>query len=110
MIDKGTFGNTPAAIKLAEIINERNIPYRRIGNLLGTFNTILNEMSNVHSKVSITVVKIIRDKFLLDADKFPLEVRSYVKNLIIGKYRHWMVNNEGGVSRFKRKEFKHLIL
>lgn len=95
MLDSGTFGNSPAAITLVDIINEKNIPHAKIGKTLSGFNLMLNELSKLDTKISVGLAHIIYIDYKSKMNEFPSEVRTFIENLITAKFRIWMKENRG---------------
>lgn len=101
-LDDGTFGNTPAAISLARILNETEDikSLRKVSRRLQCFGQMLNELNEIDPKISPAIVQIIFKKFVDEDMEVPHKVLTYTRNIITGYYRAWMTQNEG----FKQKK------
>lgn len=106
MLDIGTYGNTPAAIKLVEIINEKNINSYPIGKLLCAFNTTLNELTKINSRIGIGLVKMVYMQSSEKAKKLNPEISSYVQNVLSTKYKLWIKERNGNIPYKVRKEWE----
>jgi hypothetical protein len=94
MIDLYTYGNSPAAVTLAKIINEKNIPSKKISRLIDKFGYTLNELAKIDRRISFGLAKIIylqRNDIIKD---YPIEIRTYLANVIATKYRIWLVTQK----------------
>ena len=105
-MDKYTFGNTKAAIKLVEILTELNNSNvtGKVGLKLGRFSQMLNELSKVDTSVSIAIGKIVYDKFSQLDNNLPTTVNSFTRNLIQVRYKSWMLENNGSMGKKYRVE------
>ena len=61
-LESRTFGDTPAAIRLTQLINEKGIHQRdisKIGKSLSTFSRVLNELEKTDTRIRIGVAHIM---------------------------------------------------
>jgi hypothetical protein len=102
-LDKGHFGNSPAAVTLSNIINDNQLGYHsKISRMLTNYNRILNELKKTHTEVSVGLVQMVYKNYSESADKLPDDVRTFVHNLLTAKYRIWMVENGGHITKKRR--------
>ena len=90
MIDKNTFGDSPAAIDLAEIINENGYKCDKISRILNEFSEILIETNNIPTDTSINMIAIIYSHYKNKCDEISDEkLRSFTKNVLSTNYKGW---------------------
>lgn len=87
---KTPFGSTDAAITLAKIVENDRRSRRYVSSTLSEFNHLLvvaRQMNDYH--ISRYVYNLIRDEFLqrIEATDKPLEIKSYLKNVLISHFR-----------------------
>lgn len=102
MLDLGTFGNSPAAINLAKIMNERDYPSRKVGRLLESFNRNLNELSKLDKKINIGIGKILYQHYSLKCVDFPTPIDTYTHNVLNTSFKKWILKEKGYLQRNKR--------
>ena len=91
MLDKGTFGGTPAAHKLVLILNANpTLPYSKICRLFSTYGHTINELSKVNSSVGLMLALIFHAETMGKIDDFPDEVKTYMSNITTTKFRCWL--------------------
>jgi hypothetical protein len=103
MLEARTFGGTPAAIKLAEIINEKNLPHYKVGRFLSSFNLTLSEIGKIDTRVSINIAKMVYIQFCSKTEDFPDEIKTFVRNLISTKFKIWLKEQNSKVPYNIRK-------
>ena len=87
-LDKYTFGNTPACIVLAQMLNEKNIDSAKISNLFNKFNKILNELSKINNEVAINLANLVYLKYTKNILNYPFH--TYVHNVLKTNYKKWL--------------------
>ena len=96
--DIGTYGKTDAAMTLARILEQRDNPKlnRKVGYIWDECVTMLKsieQVGNVRNKVALAnmfrehVLKAIRSR------RFPREVKSYLTNIVVGRFRDFFERN-----------------
>lgn len=99
-LDKGTYGNTPAALRLVRVINLLQIEdYKRIGKLLSSFNSTLTEMNKVNTRISVGIVHILYHHYIESTKTLNFHCMSFVRNLISARYRQWQKENNARIPK-----------
>lgn len=94
-MDLRTFGDSPASIKLVELLHESNDTNikkisRNISRSLTSYNLILNELKKIDTRVSIGLAKRIYHEYTKKIDGYPLPFKTYVHNVISYYYKRWL--------------------
>lgn len=91
MIDLNTFGDSPAAIILANIVIDKKYRTDKISRILNEFNKILVETNHIHVNTSINLISIIYNYYIdkcdimIDDD----EIKTFTKNVLSTTYKRW---------------------
>lgn len=98
VFDIGTYGKTDAAKTLARILNKRDNPKlnRKVGHIWDECVAILmsiEQVSNPRNKISLA--NLLRDHMMktIRSRRFPKEVRSYLTNIVVGRFRDFFERN-----------------
>jgi hypothetical protein len=89
-LDKGTFGNSPAAIKLVEILNENNIRPTRVANILNSFDKILADISHVNVTSAIKIVTMLYKEYSKKCEFLESPLDTFTHNVLNTKYKMWL--------------------
>lgn len=106
MLDLGTFGNTPAAIKLVEIAKEENISLRKSAKILQYFNTVVNELKDIDSRIKCGIINMVYEKCTNRCDLLNDKIKTYTLNVLNTKYKQWLVSENGQVPYKIRKTWR----
>ena len=109
MLDKGTFGGTPAAHKLVEILNDNpNLPSGKVNVLFSGFNKTLNELILINdSRVRFYLSNMVFLETRNRISHYPDEIKTYMGNIITAKYRVWLkTQNSQTPYKFRGKKWK----
>lgn len=87
MIDKNTFGESPASIVLCDMLNQTGYNSRKIGRLFNNFDKVIIETSSVDLKIRMILVELYYNESLTKCDNFPTPLNTYSKNVLSGKYK-----------------------
>lgn len=88
---KTPFGNTVAAIKLAEIVDKTPNARKYVSTILSELGNLLYQITWVRSdKAKRHLYKMVKETFIRRieySDRLPNEAVSYLKNVVITKCR-----------------------
>lgn len=102
-LDKNTFGDSPAAIGLACIINERGLKPRKPARLLNRFNKIIMDLNNVDITTSIHIMKLVYHEFHKTCETFEEPLNTYTQNVLSTTYKKWQVRKNVKMLKKNRK-------
>ncbi len=92
MIDKHTYGDSPAAIDLVRIIQENDLHYfvtRKITRILNGFNNVLVATNHVEKKYLIQLIALVYEDFEKKCDSLDERVISHTKTVLRTTYKNW---------------------
>lgn len=90
-LDERTFGDSPAAIDMARIINERALNHRKPARLLNRFNKIIADLNHVDLTTAIHVMHLVYKESLEKCDLFEEPLNSFTQNILSTKFKEWQV-------------------
>lgn len=99
-----TFGCSPAAIRLAELINEKNHNPRKIARTLEAFNRLLSELTKVDSKIGFGIAHTMYLNYCNYCNTLPVPFDTYTRNVLSTNYKVWQVKNKTQVPYKTRKK------
>jgi len=103
---EGTFGNTPAAIRLAKFLVNDEKQLGKVGKLISNFNMILNELSKVDTKIRFSLSVMVYEKYTKLIAEYPKEYNSFISNVMTTRYRIWLKSHDSNVPYKIRKKWK----
>lgn len=90
---KTPFGNTSAAIKLAEIVESNPRERRYISSILSNLGNILHGIRvGIKHPTKRTLCRLVRDAFIEkvnQSEKLSSETASFLRNVIVAKCRNF---------------------
>lgn len=90
---KTPFGNTVAAIKLAEMVQDNPRARRYVSSTLSELGKILREIQvGMGNPTGIILCRLVRDTFLdkvKQSEKISPETASFLKNVIVARCRNF---------------------
>jgi hypothetical protein len=102
-LDERTFGDSPAAIDMARIINERGLNHRKPARLLNRFNKIIMDLNHVDLTTSIHVMHLVYKEFFEKCESFEEPLNTYTQNVLSTKFKEWQVRkNALGLKKNRR--------
>lgn len=103
----GTFGKSPAAKTLAKILHETNDKKNlaKVSKILSNFNTTLNELSKIDSKVGFYLGRVVYMKTKQECEKYPDTFKTYFMNVLTASYRQWLADNNSTTPRKLRADY-----
>jgi len=107
---EGTFGNTPASIRLAKILANDEKQLGKVGKLVSTFSMILNELSKVDTKIRFSLSVMVFEKYSKLITEYPKEYNTFISNVITTRYRIWLKSHDSNVPYKIRKNGNNSIL
>ena len=101
-----TFGNTPAAISLARILNETqdSKSSRKVSKTLDNFNFALNEMVKMDKDVMFSVATVVYKYYLDTKLELPTLIKSYMNNVLSTQYKKWQIKHGASIPYNTRKK------
>lgn len=103
-LDKGTFGNSPAAIKLVEIMNEKNVKPTKIAKILTSFDKILADISHVNVTSAIKIVGLLYTEYTIKCKTLESPFDTYTHNVLNTKYKMWLKKKNAQLPRKNRPD------
>lgn len=89
-MDSRTFGDSPAAVVLADkVSNDKNFR-RKVTNILRCYNLEINAINGVKTVFRISIGKLIYEKYRAKCERLPLPISSYTDNVISAKFNNWI--------------------
>lgn len=107
MINKFTFGNSPAALVLAAMVNEQNYPTNKISKILNGYSTMVNAIKDVDLNHRITLVNILYTQYKQGCDSLPTPFNTYTKNVLNTTHKKWYAEHYVGRRKNKRNELNN---
>ncbi len=104
MLDLKTFGESPAAIILATRINQNNKHLSKIAKMLNVYNLTLKELGKIDTSIGVGLANDVFKKYVKLADRYPIEIKTYLQNVISTKYRNWLKEHNAQLSTEIRKK------
>ncbi len=93
MIDIYTYGDSPAAINLAHIINENEYTYkttRKITRILNGFSNIITSTNHIDLETSTYLMDLVYHDFVKKCDGLENEkVRKHTLTVLSTRYKYW---------------------
>lgn len=102
-LHENTFGDSPAAISMVKIINERGLNYRKSARLLTRFDKIINDINQVDTTSSIHIVNLLYKESHEICDSFIEPLNTYTQNVLSTKYKKWLVRKNALKPKKNRK-------
>lgn len=102
-LDNNTFGDSPAAITLVKIINERNLRSDKVTNILVSFNSKIRDLNGVNVTTVTYIMSLIYQDHVKKCDSLPKPLNTYTKNVLSTIYKNWQVRKNVRQPRKKRK-------
>lgn len=87
---ENTFGDSNAAIKLYQAVQDNNKKKKRVGRLLTNFSFALNEIKRIDYNSSIELGGLLYSSTKDKCEQFPEEYRNYVRGSVKERYRKWL--------------------
>lgn len=102
-IDLNTFGSSPAAIKLAEMINEQEYNPRRVSNILNSFNSMIYHTNSIDVTAAIHIMRLVYEDSIKKCNSLDAPFDSYTKNVLNTSYKLWHKRKNTQQPRKNRK-------
>lgn len=93
-LDTTTFGNSPAAITMVKIINERGLSPRKPARLLTRFDKIIVDINHVEVMSARHIVKLLYKESFEKCNSFNEPLNTYTQNILTAKYKKWLVRKQ----------------
>ena len=90
-LDDRTFGDSPAGIKMVEIIIERNLDFRKPARLLNRFDRIIVEINHVEVTTAIHLMHLLYEESCEKCETFTKPLDTYTQNILSAKFKKWQV-------------------
>ena len=91
IIDDRTFGDSPSAIDMARIINEKGLNCRKPGRLLKKFNKIVADLNHVDVTTAIHVMHLVYKESFEKCESFEEPLNTFTRNILSTKFKEWQV-------------------
>lgn len=88
-LDKNTFGDSPAAIVLVDIINERKLRSDKVTNILVSFNSKIRDLNGVNVTTAIYIMHLVYQDHINKCDSLPEPLNTYTKNVLSTIFKNW---------------------
>lgn len=96
-LDDTTFGKTPAALKLVEIINEKNFKPQLIGKHLTKFSQTLHELEKIDYNIGLGLSELSFNKIYEHLNVLPIPLNTFSINVLVTNYRIWKVKQKNKI-------------
>jgi hypothetical protein len=90
-IDDRTFGDSPAGIKMVEIIVERDLNFRKPARLLNRFDKITNDLNHVDVTSAIHLMNLLYKESYEKCEAFDEPLNTYTQNVLSTKFKKWQI-------------------
>lgn len=98
-----TFGDSPAGIKMAQIIVERNLDFRKPARLLNRFDKITNDLNHVDVTSAIHLMNLLYKESYEKCETFIKPLDTYTQNVLSTKFKKWQVRkNALGIKKNRK--------
>lgn len=107
MIDKFTFGNSPAALDLTQIIIENNFTYkktRKLTQILNSFNRIIYVTNHLELEHSMYLVRLVYEDCKKKCDILDEKIKSHALTVLSTSYKEWQRRKKTQLSKKKRNK------
>jgi hypothetical protein len=88
-LDERTFGDSPAAITMVNIINERGLDSRKPARLLNRFDKIVNDINHVDVTSAIHLMHLLYKESYEKCETFEEPLNTYTQNVLATKFKIW---------------------
>ena len=113
MIDKFTFGNSPAALDLTQIIIENGFTYkktRKLTHILNNFHRMITLTNHMELEVSMYLVRLVYEDSKAKCEVLDEKIRSHALTVLTTAYREWQRRKKVNQSKKKRNVIKQNTL
>lgn len=86
-MDSRTFGDSPAAVVLADKVSNDKKLRRKVTNILKEYHEELNAITGVEGRFRISVTYMIFEKYRAKCASLPLPISSYTENVLSSKHK-----------------------
>ncbi len=90
-LDERTFGDSPAAIDMARIINEKGLNPRKPARLLNRFNKIIADLNHVDLTTAIHVINLVYLESHEKCETFEEPLNTFTQNILSTKFKQWQI-------------------
>ena len=102
-LDLNTFGGSIAAIRLAEMVNERDYNPRKITNILISFNSMIYHTNSIDITAAIQLMRLVYEDSIKKCETLESPFDSYTKNVLNTSYKLWHKRKNTQQPRKNRK-------
>lgn len=102
-LDRNTFGDSPAAIVLVDIINERKLRSDKVTKILVSFNSKIRDLNGVNVTTAIYIMHLAYQDHINKCDSLPEPLNTYTKNVLSAIYKNWQKRKNVRQPRKNRK-------
>lgn len=86
-MDSRTFGDSPAAIVLADKLSTDKKNRRKVTNILRAYNHSINGIAHVETSIRIELCHLLFEKYRAQCVRLPLIIATYTDNVLSTKHR-----------------------
>lgn len=90
-LDERTFGDSPAAVDMARIINEKGLNPRKPARLLARFNKIIADLNQVDLTTAIHLMHLVYKESLDKCETFEEPLNTFTQNILSTKFKKWQI-------------------
>lgn len=94
-MENKSFGTSPAALVLSEMLIEDKKNAAKVSMLLNSFSRTLHELTKIDSRIALGIAKNTLEIFDKKSQHFPVEYNSFIRNVIRGRYKNWFLEQNG---------------
>ena len=102
-LNERTFGDSPAAITMVQIINERGLNTKKPGRLLTRFNKIIADLNHVDLTTAIHVMHLVYEESYDKCESFEEPLNSYTQNVLSSIFKQWLMRKRASEPKKNRK-------
>jgi hypothetical protein len=90
-LDERTFGDSPAAVDMARIINEKGLNPRKPARLLARFDKIIADLNQVDLTTAIHLMHLVYKESLDKCETFEEPLNTFTQNILSTKFKKWQI-------------------
>lgn len=97
ILDPFTFGDSPACVTLAELLNEINEEKttRKVSRFVVRYHTLIKHVLDIKDPMTKSIIGyMFIDKINKSTVQVPEKVKSFMKNTVIGKIKKELIRDE----------------
>jgi hypothetical protein len=101
-MDSSTFGDSLAAIVLADKVSNDKNSRRKVTNILKGYNLEIKAINHVETRFRISIGELIYKKYREKCITLPIPISTYTDNVLSTNFKIWLTFREAELKRKKQ--------